>query len=437
MNTRILNEPFSRALVVENPHSTLDEYLAASGIQATRLLEVPDEQTLIDAINESGAQILFKRSRVPVSANVIASCPNLHAIQLCCIGDDSIDKEAAAAAGVLVFNDPASNARSVVELAIGHMITLARRLYETDVEMHQDSWKKTAAGRYEILEKHLGIVGLGNIGRQIARAAEAFGLHIHFHDSRPVAREVGIEMGWKSHETLEDLFANADIVTVHTSAKDAWGNDNEGLLDDALQFLARDRPEGSPRIFMNLARGNVHSTEALLAAVKSGAIRRAAVDVYPEEPRPGQDDWHNPYADEPRVVCSPHIGAATQEAQPRIARRVANTIEGFSLYGSLRDCVYSPRAQMSVRDSARGHAILAVVHSTRRGTKKAVDDAIYEAECDNLGSTHNDFEIGVAYDLSVLDRPLSLEQMEQLVARAREIAGDDAIRAIRQVVVPR
>ncbi len=435
MSTRILSEPFSRALVVENPHPSLDDHLAKAGIRVTRLEEVPDEQTLIDAINEVGAQILFKRSRVPVSAELLRSCPTLHAIQLCCIGDDSVDKEAAAEQGVLVFNDPVSNARSVVELAIGHMITLSRRLYETDVEMRHDHWRKTAAGRFEILGKHLGIVGLGNIGRQVARAAESLGLHIHFHDSRPVAQEVGIEMGWESHASLEELFAQSDIVTVHTSAKDAWGQDNAGLLDDVLQHLATARPEPSPRIFMNLARGNVHSSEALLAAVNSGAIRRAAVDVYPEEPRPGQASWTNPYGAEPRIVCSPHIGAATQEAQPRIARRVASTMEGFSLYGSLRDCVFNPRARLSLRDAARGHAVLAVVHSTRRGTKKAVDDAIYEAECDNLGSTHMDFAIGVAYDLSVLDRPLSPAQLERLVERAAELAGEDAIRAIRQIEV--
>jgi D-3-phosphoglycerate dehydrogenase len=436
LSTRILSEPFSRALIVENPHATLDAHLAASGIEATRLHDVPDEASLITALQESRAQILFKRSRVPVTEAVLAACPDLHVVQLCCIGDDSVDKEAAARHGVLVFNDPVSNARSVVELAMGHMITLSRRLYETDVEMHASDWRKTATGRFEVLGKHLGIVGLGNIGRQVARVAEAMGLEVHFHDTRPVAVEVGTEMGWQAHDSLGSLFANVDIVSVHTSAVDAWGNDNDALLDEVLGQLGANRPEPCPRIFINLARGNVHSTEALLAAVESGAIRRAAVDVYPEEPRPGQDDWVNPYESEPRVVCSPHIGAATQEAQPRIARRVASTMEGFSRYGSLRDCVYSPRSELSLRDSARGHAILAVVHSTRRGTKKAVDDAIYEAECDNLGSTHKDFAIGVAYDLSVLDRPLSAEQLQRLVDRASELAGPDAIRAIRQLTIP-
>jgi D-3-phosphoglycerate dehydrogenase len=160
--------------------------------------------------------------------------------------------------------------------------------------------------------------------------------------------------------------------------------------------------------------------------------------VFPEEPRPGAAAWENPYADEPRVACTPHIGAATEEAQPRIARRVANTMAGFSRYGSLRDCVFEPRAQLSIADEARGHAVLAVVHSTSRGTKKAVDDAIFEAGASNLGSVHRDFEIGVAYDLSVLDRALRREELDHLVDRAMDLAKDRrAIRAVRQIVVPR
>lgn len=437
MDARILTEPLSRALIVESPDKGLEAWLAEAGIQSTRLDDVQSEGALIDALQSTRAQILFKRSRVEVTRNVVAACPDLHAVQLCCIGDDSVDKPACAQHGVLVFNDPVSNARSVVELAIGHMIALSRRLYETDVETHRNEWQKNASGRYEILDKHLGIVGLGNIGRQVARAAEGLGMHVHFFDNRLVAQEIGEEMGWTRHASLEELFAASDVVSVHTSAFDAWGNDNEGLLDAAFDALAADRPKGSPRIFLNLARGNVHASDALRRAVSSGKVRRAAVDVYPTEPAPGAPSWQNPYADEPRVTCTPHIGAATQEAQPRIARRVAQTMGDFARFGALRDCVFAPRATMSMTDMARGHAVLAVVHSTARGTKKAVDDAIYQAEASNLGSTHLDFDIGVAYDLSVLDHPLEQAELEALVARAADLAGTHAIRAVRQIIVPR
>lgn len=434
---RMLNEPFSRALVVEAPHPSLDGFLSRLGIEVTRVDDVPDDAALIDAMRRADAQLLFKRSRVAVSRDVVEACPSLMAVQLCCIGDDSVDKVACADNGVLVFNDPVSNARSVVELAIGHLIALSRRLYETDVQMHANRWDKSASGRFEVLGKRLGIVGLGNIGRQVARAAESLGVDVVFFDSRPVAQEVGSEMGWERAESLEFLFRSCDLVSVHVSAKDAWDNDNTDLLDPYLSQLGADRGSTSPRIFLNLARGNVHSTQALRDAVRSGVIRRAAVDVYPEEPAPGAPAWSNPYGDEPNVTCTPHIGAATAEAQPRIARRVATTMGEFSLYGSVRDCVYGPRVDLSVRDQAPGHAVLAVVHSVSRGTKKAVDDAIFEAEANNLGSSHRDFGIGVAYDLSLLDRPLPEAGLRALVERAASLSRDPrAIRAVRQVVVP-
>lgn len=433
---RILAKPFDSALIVESPHKTLDDHLRKVGITPHRLNEVPDTPALIDAIRSTGAQVLFKRSRVPVTAELIEACPNLHAVQLCCIGDDSVDKLAAAQHGVMVFNDPVSNGRSVVELAVAHLIALSRRLYETDVATHQHEWSKTASGRFEVAGKTLGIVGLGNIGRQVARVCQALGMRIQFYDSRPVAVEVGVEMGWAATPDLATLFRSSDLVSVHTSAQDFWGKDNDSFLDEALGLLGADRPENSPRIFLNLARGNVHSVEALRDAVAKGAVRRAAVDVYPSEPRPGAS-WVNPYADEPRVTCTPHIGAATQEAQPRIARRVASTMADYSRFGSVRDCVFAPRASLSLKDNARGNTLLAVVHSTARGTKKAVSDAIFAASASNLGSMHLDFDNGVAYDLSLLDRPLTDSEVERLIADAAELSADgNAVRAVRQIQVP-
>jgi D-3-phosphoglycerate dehydrogenase len=431
---RIHTAPFDSALVVESPHSSLDGFLEHAGLRVTRLDKVPDDAALIDALRRTGAQVLFKRSRVPVTRAVVEACPQLLAVQLCCIGSDSVDLAACADHGVLVFNDPISNGRSVVELAIGHLIALSRRLYETDVAMHGDRWEKSEAGRYEILGKTLGVVGFGNIGRQVARAAEALGVKVQFFDNRPVAQEVGREMGYALAGSLGELFRTSDLVSVHTSAKDAWDRDNAGLLDPVLSLLGADRPESSPRVFLNLARGNLHSSEALLEAVRAGRVRYAAVDVFPDEPAPGQKEWHNPYGAESRVSCTPHIGASTLEAQPRIARRVATTVEAFSTSGALRDCVFEPRATLSPAELGSGKAILAVVHSVSRGTKKAVDDAIFEAEASNLGSMHRDFPNGVAYDLSLLDRPLRSEELERLVERAASLAKDpNAIRSIRQL----
>jgi D-3-phosphoglycerate dehydrogenase len=432
---RILNAPFERALIVESPHPSLDAHLARVGITATRLDKVPDQATLIRALQETRAQVLFKRSRIEVTEEVLAACPDLHAVQLCCIGDDSVDKDAAARHGVLVLNDPISNGRSVVEMAIGLMITMSRRFFEAHDETRAHQWDKSDHGRFEILGKTLGVVGLGNIGRQVARAAQALGMDILFFDNRFVAQEVGHEMGWRRAGDMAELFRNADVVSVHTSARDYRGVDNGGLLDDVLGQLAADRPSGSPRIFLNLARGNLFEPQRLIDAVHAGTIRHAAVDVYPDEPRPGSE-WKNPYAGIAGIVGTPHIGAATQEAQPRIAARVARTVGQLSRWGALRDCVFAPRTELGLGAFEPGQAVLSVVHSTRVGTKKAVADAIYEAGVSTLGSAQQDFPIGVAYELIALERPLSEGELHHLVGLAARLAGDEnAVRAVRQVVV--
>jgi D-3-phosphoglycerate dehydrogenase len=435
---RITMGQIKRALVVEGPDPSLDEALKSAGVEVCRITGAPSEEELIALLEKTQAQVIFKRSRTPITRSVVESAPGLLAIQLCCIGDDSVDKQACADHGVLVFNDPVSNARSVVELAISHLIALARRLYETDQACRAGTWEKTNEGRYEVKGKVLGVVGLGNIGRQVARAAEAMGMQVRFFDSRYAAQEVGIEFGWEESSSLEDLFRKSDFVTAHLSARDVSGRSNEGVLSrDVLAQLGQERGPASPRIFLNLSRGFLHSPEDLTSLIDEGIIRRAAVDVYPEEPR-GQEAWENPYKNHPSVVVSPHIGASTQEAQPRIAKRVARTLLGFSRYGSVRDMVFAPKVKLGlVEDGAEGKVLLCVAHSTERGTKRAIDEVIYQAGASNLSSVHKDFEdLGVAYDLAAIDRPLTMEEIRTLVDSAAAVTGDPrAIRSVRQIAL--
>lgn len=437
---RIHMGPIERALVVENPHESLDARLEALGMTVHRKRgAAPDEDELIALLQQTRAQVVFKRSRVPITRRVVESCPDLMAVQLCCIGDDSIDKPACGDHGVMVFNDPVSNGRSVVELVIAHLISLSRRLYETNTSCRSGQWEKNNVERYEIQGKVLGVLGLGNIGRAVARACEQLGMQIRFFDTREVSCELGREFGWTLASSPEDLFRGSDCVTVHLSARDVNGRSNEGLLSGGvLEQLGADRPEHSPRIFLNLSRGFLHGAEDLLAAVDSRRIRRAAVDVYPAEPRGKGAPWDNPYADEPRIAVTPHIGASTQEAQPRIATRVSHTFGSFSQRGSVRDCVFRPRMTLGFDEVPAGaKALLIVAHATTRGTKRTIDDVIFEAGASNLSSEHRDFmDLGLAYDIAALDRPLSADQVTGLVQKAQDLTGDaSAIRSVRQVTL--
>ena len=435
---RIHLGPLQRAIVVENPSIVLDTQLKAAGVEVLRLKETPTTDELISLIQAHSIQALFKRSRVPVGRNLVESCPSLLAVNLCCIGDDSVDKQACADHGVMVCNDPISNGRSVVEMVVAHLITLSRRFYETNERTRLGAWEKNNHQRYEVRGKVLGVLGLGNIGRSVARVAAALGMQVQFYDTRQVSVELGRELGWRSVSSIDDLFASSDYVTVHLSARDIFGHSNAALLSrQTLMKLGSERPENSPRIFLNLSRGFLHTAEDLKAAIEAGQIRRAAVDVFPVEPR-GGTGWTNPYADMSGVITTPHIGASTQEAQPRIAQRISKTFSDFSRQGSLRDCVFSPRMglKLPTRHSGGG-VVLAVMHSTARGTKRAIDNAIFDAGASNLSSAHQDFEhLGVAYDLAMLDKGLSAELIDALVASAAAVTGDpDAIRSVRQIAL--
>lgn len=436
---RMLRGAFKKALVLEHPDPTLDAYLREQGIEPDRVpkSQTQDVDSILKMLEDGQHDLLYKRSRFIVDERVLKASQNLAAIMLCCIGDDSVDKEACAREGVLVMNDPISNARSVVELVMGEMICLARRVFDSDRQGRAHQWGKNNVGRYEIMGKTLGIVGLGNIGKQVAQAAEALGMEIVFFDDRTVPREVGRALGWRACDTLDEVFRTSDVVTLHVSAQNARGHSNQNMIRyEHLAQLGADRPENSPRIFLNAGRGFLLNPEDLKRAVADGFVRKAAIDVFPEEPGSSADDWSNPFADVPDIITTPHIGAATQEAQPRIATYVAGTTRLFNAYGTVRSCVMSPGSKIGVNIDRASH-ILTVVHSASRGTKKAINDSIFEAGLDNLESSHRDFtKFGLAYDVSALDGPMSPQQLQDLVSCAARISGDPtAIRSIRQIAL--
>lgn len=436
---RFLQPRFTRALILENPDPVLDEALRAQGIEPDRLPETAtlDRNLILQRLGEGQHDLIFKRSRFLVDEEVIRASENLAAVMLCCIGDDSVDKEACAREGVLVMNDPISNGRSVVEMVFGELICLARRIFDAVERTRASDWRKDNFHRYELKGKRLGIIGLGNIGKAVAQIANAFDMEVCFYDNRDLSREVGTTLGWTACKNIEEVFRMSDFVTVHLSAEDHRGRSNKNVLTyDHFSQMGLDRPENSPRIFINLARGFLFNPEDLKRAVKEGRVRYASVDVFPDEPGSSKDTWHNPYSDTPEIVSTPHIGAATQEAQPRIAEHVGNTTRLFNLYGTVRDTVYAPGHLIGV-DGAEPPYILAVVHSDARGTKKAVSDCIFDAGLSNLESSHRDFaKYKFAYDLNAIDKNITQDQLQKMIQTARSISGDpNAIRSVR--VIPR
>ena len=434
--TRFLNDRFQKALILEEPDPSLNEELRAQGITPERINKPAcyDVDRVLTRLREGQHDLLYKRSKFIVDEEVLQASPNLAAIMLCCIGDDSVDKQACAREGVLVLNDPVSNGRSVVEMVLGEMVCLARRIFSANDSGRQHLWTKNSTRRFELKGKTLSVIGLGNIGKQVAQVADNFGMNVCFYDQSDVAREVGTTLGWTACSSLDEAFRAGDFVTVHVSAEDPQGHSNRGLLAyDHFRQLGADRPENGPRCFINAARGFLYDPADLRRAIDEGHVRAAAIDVYPEEPGSSDEEWDNPYADLTDVVTTPHIGAATQEAQPRIAKRMSMSTRMLNETGMIRDTVYAPGRTIGINAEPPCWG-LSVVHSDVRGTKKAIDDTIYDAGASNLQSNHSDFpDYGVAYDISALDQKLSPEALNAIIERAADLTGDPhAIRSIRQ-----
>ncbi len=307
-----------KALLLENIHPLAVESLERAGFEVELRSASMSEDELVAAL--PGVSLLGIRSNTKVTEKVLAAAPDLLAVGCFCIGTNQVDLPAAATAGIAVFNAPYSNTRSVVELVIGEIIALARRLPEKTLRMHDGVWDKSAAGSHEIRGRTLGIVGYGNIGTQLSNLAEALGLRVIFFDTADrLAHGNARRKG-----SLDELLAEADVVTLHVDGRPG----NAGFFG-AEQF-AKMKPRS---LFINAARGMVVDDHALREHILSGHIAGAALDVFPVEPKAQGDEFESVLRGLDNVILTPHVGGSTQEAQEEIGWFVAGKLAGFAQEG--------------------------------------------------------------------------------------------------------
>jgi len=250
------------------------------------------------------------RSRTKVRQPLIDVCPNLKVIVRGGAGLDTIDHEYARSKGITVMNTPLANSASVAELAIGYMLMMARSLYKASATMKAEKWDKKSFDGDEVGGKILGLIGIGNIGRETARRAIALGMKVLAYD--PYVREVeGINL-----VSLDELLAQSDYISLHLPKTNESAN-----MIGAEQFA---KMKNGVRI-VNCARGGIINEDALYEALTSGKVAGAALDVFSEEP---PTDWKLLKLD--NVIASPHIGAATKEAQARVGAEVAQKLIEFA-----------------------------------------------------------------------------------------------------------
>ncbi len=228
------------------------------------------------------------------------------------VGVDNIDVNHAEANGIAVKNTPRASSESVAELALAHMLSCARFISICGYTMREDKWEKKACGKgIEIGGKTLGVIGYGRIGQSLGKMAQALGMTVLAYD---IFRVEGLECDTMRYVEMDELLAKSDFVSLHTPSVDG-----KPLIN--AENIAKMK-DGA--VFVNTSRGNNVDEDALLEALNSGKIRSAGLDVYASEPA----NNHALYS-HPAVSCTPHIGAATVEAQKRIGAEIVDIIEAF------------------------------------------------------------------------------------------------------------
>ena len=385
-----------KALVLENIHQSAVSVLESRGYVVDLRSGAMSEAELLHALED--VSLLGIRSNTTVSRRVLEeAAPHLEAIGCFCIGTNQVDLAAAAERGVGVFNAPYSNTRSVVELVIGEIIALARRLPEKTQRMHDGVWDKSARGSHEVRGRTLGIVGYGNIGTQLSNVAEALGMRVVFYDKadRPAHGNA------RRMTSLAELLDVADVVSLHVDGRPG----NAGLFG-AEEFAAM-----KPRaLFINASRGMVVDYDSLRSHVLSGHIAGAAVDVFPVEPKAQGDEFESVLRGLDNVILTPHVGGSTQEAQEEIGWFVAQKLAGFAREGSTALSVNLP--QVLPPPLPDGHR-LGFLHRNVPGVLANLN-AVFAAAGDNVIGQHLSTRDHLGYAITDASEPLSDEAIEGL-----------------------
>lgn len=360
--TSLLGDEDVRVLLLENIHVDGADFLRGKGYQVETRDGALGEDELIEAIQ--GVHLLGIRSTTYITEKVLDAAPDLIAIGAFCIGTNQIDLKATTERGIAVFNAPYSNTRSVVELAIAEIISLARRLHEKSTDMHNGVWNKSAAGSHEVRGRTLGIVGYGNIGSQLSVIAEALGFKVVFYD---IDDKLALGNA-KRCSTIEELLQTSDVVTLHVDGRPG----NAGL------FGAEEMAQMKPRsLFLNLSRGIAVDTAALRQHIESGHIAGAALDVFPVEPKRQGDPFESDLRGLPNVILTPHVGGSTEEAQQDIGRFVASKLRSYASAGSTSLSVNLP--EINLPSDATKHR-LALVHRNHPGVLATINGLLGEHE---------------------------------------------------------
>ncbi|MEN8776033.1 MAG: phosphoglycerate dehydrogenase [Polaribacter sp.] len=395
-----------KILLLENVHSDAFKKLTSDGFSVETVSKSLSEDELIEKIKD--VHVLGIRSKTNVTQKVVDAAEKLMVVSAFCIGTKQIDLDACKEKGIVVFNAPYSNTRSVVELAIGEIIMLMRSVFQRSTEIHNGQWQKTAAGSREVRSKKLGIVGYGNIGKQLSVLAEALGMDVYYYD---VEDKLALGNATKV-SNLEALLSISDAVSLHVDDNAA----NKNFFGEREISQMKDGA-----VLVNLSRGFVVDIPALVAALKSKKIAGAAIDVYPEEPRKN-GEFITELKGLDNVILTPHVGGSTEEAQRDIADFVPSKIMAYINSGNTVDAVNFPNIRLPRQTNA--HRFLHI-HKNVPGVMAKINKILAKYDL-NINGQYLSTDPKVGYVITDLDKEYNKEVIDEL----RKVEGTIKFRVL-------
>jgi D-3-phosphoglycerate dehydrogenase len=396
-----------RVLLLENVHPDAVARFREEGYQVETVKGALGEDELAERLK--GVHVLGLRSKTHLTRRALEGADRLLAVSAFCIGTNQIDLAACTDKGVAVFNAPYSNTRSVVEMAIGEIVALTRGLFDKSVAAHKGVWDKSASGAHEVRGQTLGVIGYGAIGSQLSVLAEAMGMRVVYYD---VAEKLALGNARRCR-TLKELLEVSDVVSLHVDGRP----ENKKLIGEAEIARMKDGA-----ILLNLARGHVVDVEALSKALRSGKLRGAGVDVFPEEPATNDQPFESVLLGAPNLIITPHIGGSTEEAQAAIGEFASERLLGFLHRGDTTFSVNMPNVQLS---EVRGAHRLLHIHKNQPGVLAGINRVVAEHGLNILAQSLKTRE-DLGYVITDVDRTYDRGAVDAL----RELPGTLKVRLV-------
>lgn len=404
MNPTSLEKSKIKFLLLEGLHQSALNTLNQAGYTNIEYLKtsLPEDQ-LIEKIRD--VHFIGLRSRTQLTEAVFNAAEKLQAVGCFCIGTNQVDLNAALVRGVPVFNAPFSNTRSVAELVIAQAILLLRGVPEKNAKAHRGVWQKVATGSFEARGKKLGLVGYGSIGSQLSVLAEAMGMKVYLYDivtKLPLGNAVQVP-------TLKELMETCDVVSLHVPETAQTAS---MIKAEQIGWMKKGA------ILINASRGSVVDIDALSAALATGDLAGAAIDVFPVEPRSNEDEFVSPLRQFDNCILTPHVGGSTMEAQENIGVEVAEKLVKYSDNGSSITSVNFPEVALPAHP---GKHRLLHIHKNIPGVLSEIN-GIFSSTGINIRSQYlqtND-EIGyVVTDIDVEYSKVALEKLNDVKGTIR------------------